>query len=359
MREPITATILFVWLLSFALSAVLVGVVRSRALKGALLDMPNERSLHTAPTPRGGGLGIVAAFYASTLCLPLLSDQRHLMGPLLLGGIPIAVVGWKDDHGHVPPKWRALVHILSGLLAFGAILFWNLAVDITLLDIAWLICATIAGAYFLNIFNFMDGIDGLAGSEGAFAALAGGALMTRFAVPRPYEDFADSYFFHARGLAPFCITLGLCCAGFLVWNWPPARIFMGDVGSGFIGFALAFFALCETREDASSLWMWLILLGAFVVDGTYTLFTRFRTKQKWYEAHRLHAFQKATLRAGNHRTVTLAVLAINVVWLLPLAAIAAKRPDLGLWITLIAYAPLVLLVRSYRAGQLESTPVAQ
>src|SRR5205085_2249520 len=125
--------------------------------------------------------------------------------------------------------------------------------------------------------------------------------------------------YHPQALGVCAILLGACCFGFLTWNWPPAKIFMGDVGSGFVGFCFAILIFACAWIDLSLLWPWLILLATFIADATYTLITRVLTRQRWFEAHRLHTFQKLALPWNSHLKVTSSFMIVNVVWLLPLA----------------------------------------
>jgi len=155
-------------------------------------------------------------------------------------------------------------------------------------------------------------------------------------------------------LATAPLLLGAAVAGFLVWNFPPARIFMGDAGSGFLGVMLGGLALQAAWVAPQLLWAWLILLGVFVLDATFTLLRRLMRGDKVYEAHRSHAYQYASREYGAHLPVTLAVLGINVLWLLPWACVVALGYIDGLLALLIAYLPLAVLAVRFRAGQLEN-----
>jgi len=340
------------WIFALFFSAGVTWWVR----KNATLDIPSDRSMHKVPTPRGGGLGIVVAFVIAGGFLALEDENiLRLFVPMLFGAIPVAVVGWLDDRFSVPAKWRALVHVISCFLSFYIYSAMSRP-SIAFMLWPWILLATIGAAYFLNIFNFMDGLDGLAGSEAAFVGVVVNAIyhgevplrsITQSAIPATFvRSIPDS----SRALYAL---LGFCCIGFLIWNWPPAKIFMGDVGSGFLGFALAYFALTRYTQQATSIWLWLILLAVFIVDGTVTLVTRFATGQKWYDAHNLHAFQKAAKRAGRHIWVTLGILAINFLWLLPLGMYAESHQENGLPITALAYAPLIIIALLFRAGRKE------
>jgi Fuc2NAc and GlcNAc transferase len=175
----------------------------------------------------------------------------------------------------------------------------------------------------------MDGIDGIAASEAIFVACAGALLGL-------LGGFASA-------VPPMAVAFAAACGGFLVWNWPPARIFMGDVGSGYLGYVIAVLALAATRENPVALWTWLILGGVFFVDATVTLVRRLIHGDRIYEAHRSHAYQWLARRWGSHAKVTCAVLAVNVLWLLPCAVFATRRPSLAAATVVFALAPLVLL----------------
>jgi Fuc2NAc and GlcNAc transferase len=184
----------------------------------------------------------------------------------------------------------------------------------------------------------MDGIDGIASIE-AICVCMGGSLL---------------YWLTGHAEAAWLpILLAATVAGFLCWNFPPARIFMGDAGSGFLGIVLGLLALVAGWVNPLLFWGWLILSGVFVVDATFTLARRLLRGDKVYQAHRSHAYQYAARRHGHHRPVSLAVAAINLVWLLPVAlAVVLLNLD-GALGTLFAYVPLILLAITYQAGEQE------
>ena len=157
----------------------------------------------------------------------------------------------------------------------------------------------------------------------------------------------------AGSITPLLVIFAATALGFLVWNWPPAKIFMGDVGSGFIGFVLAMFAIISSDMGLLPIWSWLILAGVFVVDSTITLVTRVINGEEWYSAHSNHAYQKASRRLKSHKPVTLSVLMINILWLLPMAWFASARPEFGWWLTIIAWIPLISLSLFLKAGRPE------
>lgn len=334
--------LLLIALAATALSAAATGLIRSYALRQQVLDVPNARSSHTIPTPRGGGVALVMVWFG----LVLASGRGwtgHLAGDFtLLGACAlIALVGAVDDHRSLQARWRMLIHVaaavavlaaLGGMppIPFGATLAEAglLGAAIGILYLVWL----------LNLYNFMDGIDGIAGLE-AVTVAAGAALLMVLT--------------GATTLLPATLALGGAALGFLVWNFPRARIFMGDGGSGFLGFTFGMLSLVSTLQVPTLFWAWVILLGVFIVDATTTLFARVRRREPLFEAHRSHAYQYASRRIGRHWPVSTAVALINLLWLLPMAMVAALGWLDGWFVTVLAYAPLIVLARRFRAGAAE------
>ena len=322
----------------FVLSWWLTGWLHRYALARQLIDIPNARSSHAVPTPRGGGVAIAAAFM---LALPLLL-WLHLVDVTLVvaivgGGGLVALIGFLDDHGHIPARWRLLAHFAA---AFWAL--WLAAASMPLaVGGAWLGVGLSAFylVWMLNLYNFMDGIDGIASVE-AITVCAGAALIYWLRGDAP------------AGLMP-PLALAAAVTGFLVWNFPPAKIFMGDAGSGFLGIVLGVLSLQAGAVAPALFWSWVILLGVFIVDATYTLLRRLLRGERVYEAHRSHAYQHASRRFASHRTVTLGVAAINVLWLLPWAvAVGLGWVGAGTGLVL-AYLPLALVCRFFDAGAAE------
>lgn len=314
----------------FVGSAILTGLLRNYALKRAMLDMPNDRSSHTRPTPRGGGLAIVATFIA---VLTFMFTKNLLSSPFFLamslGSLSVAVIGFWDDHGHVPPCWRILVHFAAAgwaLYCLGGVS--SLLPGGAFADIGWLgdAVGAVLIVWMLNLFNFMDGIDGIAAVEAICVAGGAAAIM---------------WLQGGNSQLPLLLGLAAGCMGFLVWNWPPAKIFMGDVGSGFLGFVLSLFALSDHGETGMNLWSWLILSGIFLVDATVTLVRRICRGERFYLAHRSHAYQILSRRFDSHLKVTLGTLAINIVWLMPFAFLSAAYSEYAIGFLVIALLPLV------------------
>ncbi len=311
---------------AFFLGWSLTGMCRSLALRLGVLDFPGSRSAHRIPTPRGGGLAIVVVLLAASLALHVLGFLGSpALQTLWVGGIPIAAVGLWDDLKSLPVRWRLLVQVA----AVGAATLGALETPVGV----WAWVALLSWVWLVNLYNFMDGIDGLAAVEAVTVAL-GGVVIAGFG--------GDSH------LAAWLLTLAAACGGFLVWNWPPARIFMGDVGSGFLGFVMGMLVVGGEGE-AVGRWSWLILLAVFVTDASLTLGRRILRGDRWWQAHSSHAYQHLARRLG-HKCVTMLVGLVNLVWLLPLAWLAARFPQWGWAAALAAYLPLGILALRFRAG---------
>jgi Fuc2NAc and GlcNAc transferase len=335
-----TSSLVLVTVITFAIALIATGLMRRYALQRNLLDIPNLRSSHASPTPRGGGVAIVLAFFVAVLLLAILG----LMDPILLvalltGGSAMALVGYLDDQWQLRASVRLGVHlaaalwvvILLGGIPERALANWGL-------HGVWIgrVIAVLILIWTANLFNFMDGLDGIAGSESVFVSGAGAWLSW-------YEGGAP-------GLAATMVCLAAASMGFLRWNWPPARIFMGDVGSGFLGFSLAVLGLAASQKGIIPIEAWAILGGVFLVDATVTLIRRVMRGDKWFSAHRTHAYQHLARRLKAHLPVTIVVMLINAFWLLPLAILAARFPSYVMWLLATALAPLVGLVIVGGAG---------
>lgn len=316
------------------ISFVLTELIRRYTLKKNLIDIPNDRSSHSIPTPRGGGLSIVILFLFSITFVDTLSND--IFFALLGSGLIIAIIGFWDDHDHIPAKWRLLAHftasfwVLYWLGGFTELHIFNYNINLGFIG---LILVAFLFVWLLNLFNFMDGIDGIAATEAIFVLCAG------------------AFFSWMHGLESLMfVTLMLAAStmGFLFLNWPPAKIFMGDVGSSFLGLMIGIIAYVNISQG-TPVWIWLILLAIFLIDSGVTLLRRILNGQKWYEAHCSHAYQHAAKKWG-HKKVTISVIVINIFWLFPLAVISYIKPELELWATLIAFIPLIFVAFKLKAG---------
>jgi Fuc2NAc and GlcNAc transferase len=336
-----TSSWFLVVIAAFVIAIVTTGIMRRFALQRNLMDVPNERSSHASPTPRGGGVGIVIAFFAAAVLLAVLGlVDAKILGALLIGGGLMALVGFIDDRWQLRATVRFSVHLAAALLVVillggipeAALLRWGLhgtwiGAFIAVLVLVWT----------ANLFNFMDGIDGIAGSEAVFVSGAGALLNWHQGGP--------------PGLTAAMLCLAAASLGFLRWNWPPAGIFMGDVGSGFLGFTLAALGLAANQVGTIPFEAWGILGGFFFVDATITLLRRAVRGDQWFEAHRIHAYQQLTRRWKAHLPVTLSVSAINLTWLLPWAWLAVRTPASAKYFLIAALAPLVVFVILAGAGR--------
>ncbi|UII73117.1 glycosyltransferase family 4 protein [Pseudomonas sp. HN11] len=324
------------------ISFMFTGIMRRYAVSRSLIDVPGARSSHIIPTPRAGGVAIVLAFL---LALSGLAYAQLIPTADLLGiggaGILVAIVGFFDDHHPVSVRCRLAGHFSAAAWA----LFWlgglpPLHIFGIPVGSEWVgyVVGAVYLVWMLNLYNFMDGIDGIASVEAICACL--GAILLYWVAG--FEQ-----------LIWLPLVLSMAVSGFLFWNFPPARIFMGDAGSGFLGMTLGALSVQAGWASSNLLWAWLVLLGVFVVDATFTLIRRVSLGEKFYVAHRTHGYQYASRHFGKHLPVTLAVVAINVFWLLPIAlSIVLFQLD-GFSCVALAYAPLVLLAIKLGAGKPE------
>lgn len=317
------------------------------AHKWDLMDNPNYRSSHTVPTPRGGGIGLVVAGALTGIYL-LASTTPFSYGFVVFGiSCILAGVGLQDDRKPMHAKWRLGIQVAMGatlLFVLGGLPEMQRFVDAWFtrtLIYAFLLLVIV---WWINLYNFMDGIDGLAGMQTVFMLLAGAFLLV---LPRQ-ELMADP-------TIVWMLCIAGATAGFLLLNWAPAKVFMGDVGSIYLAFMLLSFGLLSIRNEfitvATGLSMWAILGATFATDATITLITRMLTIKRWHGAHRAHLYQRLARRLGSHSQVTLLYLVINVVWLLPLAFVCIQYPKWAVAWAVLAYIPLIALAIGLRAGR--------
>jgi Fuc2NAc and GlcNAc transferase len=310
------------------------------------MDIPNERSSHITPTPRGGGIAFVATSLIGFLLLIL---NNALNGTELLAlccaGSIVAVAGHLDDRQKISGATvRLVLHAISAVILIIGV---GIPSELALFDqtvntgIIGSILGVVYLVWLLNLFNFMDGTDGIAASEAIFVVLAGAFLS--------YHVLSDAN--HSAA----AITLAASTFGFILYNWSPAKIFMGDVGSGFLGIVIGGLSLIAANQDPELLWVWIILLAVFVSDATATLIRRLLRKQKPHVAHRSHAYQHLAIKLNSHAKVALLVLAVNIAWLLPIAFLVADKQLAGTTGVIIAYVPLLIAALAFGAGKDSAT----
>lgn len=328
---------LYFFLSIILFSFLITELIRRYTFKKKLLDTPNERSSHTIPTPRGGGLAIVIIFLVSVFFIKSLSIG--IIWALLGSGILAAGIGFWDDYGYISAKWRLLSHFIAAFWALywlggiSALQFFGF--DSTTSWVGFGL-VTFLLVWLLNLFNFMDGIDGIAASEAVFVACSGAYF---------------AWLLDLEYLSFILLSLAASTFGFLLLNWSPAKIFMGDVGSGFLGLILGVIAY-ESILKGVSVWIWGILLAVFIVDSGVTLTRRIFNGEKWYKAHCSHAYQNAA-KIWGHKKVTISVILINLFYLFPLSHIAYLEPNYAIYILFLAYMPLVFIALKLKAGKAE------
>jgi UDP-N-acetylmuramyl pentapeptide phosphotransferase/UDP-N-acetylglucosamine-1-phosphate transferase len=303
----------------------LSGVVLGWLERRAILDHPVERSSHQIPVPRGGGLALVPLVLFAWLMLALAGMAPSGTGLIVAITALLALVSWRDDVGGLAVAWRFLVHVVAvglGLLALppSALVFQGLLPF--LLDRA---AALLLWVWFLNLYNFMDGIDGITCTETIFLGLGTAAVLL---LADAGDDDAPMLALAAAGGA----------AGFLRWNWPPARIFLGDVGSVPLGFVMGWLLLAMA---AKGLWVPALILPLYyLADATLTLLARIGRGERIWQAHRQHFYQRAIAPDGDHGAALKLIIGGNLA-LLGLALLAVLWPWPALLLAMFATATLL------------------
>ncbi|MGB3336738.1 MAG: glycosyltransferase family 4 protein [Devosia sp.] len=313
-------------------------IARHISLNGermGLLQVPNRRSSHKKPTSSGGGAGIALA---GSLCLlPWLAGAAPALTWVVVVSALGGVVGLLDDRLDVPARYRIVIHfVLVGILSHSAL---NLPFSPDLIALATWALVLLLGVWWINLFNFMDGIDGIAASEAVFI-LGAAAFLIGFG--------------EAEGLL-LPLSIGIAASvGFLLWNWPPARVFMGDAGSNYLAFFILGLAFISLAAGAMTPAVWVILTATFVADATITLLRRMLKGERWLTAHREHTYQRLSRRWNGHLRVTLLYAAVNLLWLFPLALLVHNHPHMDWFIALVAYLPIVAACIFTQAGRSDS-----
>ena len=301
---------------SFLLSALLTWVALHYARRINLLDQPGQRRSHTQPTPRGGGIGIVLAVVAGLVALALLQHDAAIPSRLIFAICAIAAVGWIDDHRPLPALVRILVHLVAIVVWLWPLIAgaWGMqgadgghrVQSFEVVALLVFVCL-----WSVNLHNFMDGIDGLLSVQVIFVLAVLGVLCLR-----------DPHTPHG-----FQVLLWAAAAiGFLPFNFPHARIFMGDVGSGTLGLLVAVAAIWQFSTLGSAASSALLAVSAFLTDATCTLVSRLFSGRDWYQAHREHLYQWMVRAGMTHRRVVAWYTGWNVLIVLPLIAWLNQAP---------------------------------
>lgn len=283
-----------IYLLLLTASFTLTYLIKNYAIKKSLVADVNERSLHTVPTPHGGGIAIAVTWFTGLVYLYVYEMIEPTLFYALMIGAVISAVSYADDLFELSPKVRLLVQSFVSICAL-TVLGGLEAIDFGFFTVENQVVTNVFAffmiVWFINLYNFLDGIDGYAGSEAIFLAIAGLIL------------FGGEHF----------IVLAVAVLGFLLWNWHEAKIFMGDVGSTLLGYTVAIFTIYYANELSQNLWVWIILFGVFWFDATLTLFRRYKNSERLSQAHRKHAYQRLTQSGFSHSCVVIASIGLNIV----------------------------------------------
>lgn len=304
--DPRVLTLLVTFVGSFALTGFFAWYAR----RIGMMDLPGERHSHQQPTPRGGGAGIVIAVLSVTLVQ--YSDSTAMsfwIRGVLPGFAVLALIGWWDDRVSLRAGLRFLVQLVVSLF-----LVWSLKIPGGWIGLLLAVAALGFVIWMTNLYNFMDGSNGMAGCQGVFAGLVLGSLFLNSGEPEAAFSAA---------------ILALACLGFLPWNLGNARVFMGDVGSGSLGFAFASLLLYGVAEgNLSPAVAWLVML-VFLCDSSLTLMTRVLKGERWYTPHKQHLYQQLIVSGWSHGLVLSLYQGVNLVLLVPAIAVAVNFPALA------------------------------
>ncbi len=306
-------------------SFFLVWLVKIIAKRKSIIDIPNERSSHSTPTPRGGGIAVAIIWFVTISILYFRKEINSDIYFALLSGLPLSVIGLIDDILTISPRIRLFVQIFSATMAIiflGGLSQIDIGINILNMHYLFSIIAIIGIVWFTNLFNFLDGIDGYIGSEVIFISIS---MFLIYGVSLP-------------------LYIAAAVAGFLLWNWQPAKIFMGDVGSTLLGFTLGVFLVYYQKIEVSSIIIWLIISSLFWFDATITLYRRWRNGEIISRAHKKHAYQRIVQSGYSHQKTVVYSMLIN----LPIfcfAWFAHKYPTFLLIILIINIAYLFLILK--------------
>ncbi|RPH34417.1 MAG: glycosyltransferase family 4 protein [Bacteroidales bacterium] len=279
---------------SGVISYLLTFLTRNIALRHRIIDIPNERSLHEVPTPRVGGVAIVISWYLGISVLFWLNAIESKLYFALLSGILLAIVSLVDDVIEIKPAVRLFIHFITATGAFiflgnlRPLIIPSIEINYPLLIYPF---AIVGMVWFINLFNFMDGVDGFASIEAIVISII-------------------LFYFSGNIINVLLIA---CVGGFLFWNWPKAKIFMGDIGSTQLGFILIVLGIYFHNSYKFSILNWIMLSSPFWFDATFTLYRRWRNREKLSQAHRKHAYQRIVLAGFSHLKVDIYLIVINLI----------------------------------------------
>ncbi|MCG3701753.1 glycosyltransferase family 4 protein [Aliarcobacter butzleri] len=282
-----------IYLILLLFSFLLTFFIKNYMIKKSLVASVNERSSHTVPIPHGGGIAIAITWFIGLFYLYFIGQIEENLFCALLFGAVISIVSFFDDIYELSPKLRLIIQAIvaiGGLYFLGGfetLTFWVFDIQNSIFTNIFAFFMII---WFINLYNFLDGINGYAGSEAIFLSLAGFIL------------FGGNHF----------LVLAVAVLGFLYWNWNKAKIFMGDVGSTLLGYNIAIFTMYYANQEPTNFWIWIILFGVYWFDATLTLIRRKLNKERLSQAHKKHAYQRLTQAGWSHYKVTNYSIGLNI-----------------------------------------------
>ena len=321
-------------LLFFVASTVLSLIYKKKAIHYSILSIKNHRSLHSLPTPKGGG---IVFSLLSILSIFLIWWNWQLTEGLLLaltvGGLIATLLGLIDDIYNIRARIKLIIQLSLAYWVLYCLTFDELpllellpiyiTIPVILFFMVWMI----------NAYNFIDGIDGMASSGAIFISIA--LALVLFLTNGPIEIVA------------IFILIASTVAGFILFNWPPATIFMGDAGSVFLGYIFGVLLLFTVLNNDISIWVWLTVFGYFFADTAVTQIIRAVKVKKWYLAHRSHAYQNLARISGSHLKVTSGVTLYNIFWIFPLTMWATLHPEMEILAVLLSIIPALFVAYKY------------
>lgn len=319
------------------LSAGVTRLLISSRVGRHLMDLPNERSLHDTPKPRIGGIGICAGVLLAFIAVTALGFTLPTTFAYLVGGaLIVLVVSFIDDVRALSVAFRIPFHFLAaGVLVIAGLSLEKISVGGVILGLPTTVGVIVSVLYvvwMVNLYNFMDGMDGFAGGM----ALIGFGVIALLA--------ADA---GATVIAASSLAIAGAALGFLLFNFPPARVFMGDLGASTLGFLAAGLSLWADRESVVPLWISVLIFSPFIADATITLFRRAFNRERVWRAHRNHYYQKLVRLGWGHRKTVIAEYLLMLACAVS-ALIATGLEPAGQWIVLtfwvIAYGALIFSI---------------
>ena len=304
------------------------------------IDTPNSRSSHLSPTPSAGGLAIIFSYIIYLIGLSFINViDKTTLGVLFIILLPVMLIGLLDDLKETKISLRLIIQFLSAsFLIYYFQINSNWVPDFIFTQSSFLIISlsVVLSVWLMNLYNFMDGIDGYAGTQAV--------LIFSFAAILAFLNKPE------ENMYLYLIGFAFANFGFLLRNWYPAKIFMGDTGSVSIGFVIAFFIFFSASESIISIYTWLILLSIFISDATYTLFVRTVTKKNLTKPHLTHGFHILSKSKKSQENVTIYMILFNIFWILPLALISNTFIEFHILVTIVAYVPLLFILLKLGAG---------